>query len=195
MSKIKFNPTTLVLAAIIALVTAFRLLVVFNTDILVVANFSSIGAVALFGGAYFKNNLKAFAFPLLSLFLSDFILANTLFKPYSNGSFLYPNWYYTYIALAMMVVVAKVLMTKVNIFSFLGSTLVVVFIHWIVTDFGVWFLNPEYPQTLAGFWFCLVKAIPFEFRFMSGTLMYGAVIFGAYEILKVKVLSLQTQKK
>ena len=78
----------------------------------------------------------------------------------------------------------------------LASTLVIVFIHWIVTDFGVWFKNPAYTQDVAGFWACLEKAIPFEIRFLEGTLIYGALLFGAFEVLKSKypVLKLQTQE-
>ncbi|AZI27155.1 hypothetical protein EA772_18100 [Pedobacter sp. G11] len=194
MSNLKFNPRNLILLLMILVITLFRLLVTFNSDELQFANFSSIGAVALFGGAYFKDHLKAFAFPLISLFLSDFILANTIFSKYSNG-FLYEGWYWTYLAFALMVLVGKVLLKKINVVSLLSSTLKIVFIHWIVTDFGVWFQNPSYTQDLAGFWLCLERAIPFEIRFLEGTLIYGTLLFGAFELLKAKypVLKLQTQ--
>lgn len=195
MSNLKINPRNVIILLMILVITALRLLVTFNSDALQFANFSSIGAVALFGGAYFKDHVKAFAFPLLSLFLSDFILANTIFKPYSNG-FLYEGWYWTYIAFALMVLVGRVLLNKVNAVTLLGSTLAIVLIHWIVTDFGIWFKNPAYTQDLAGFWLCLERAIPFEIRFLEGTLIYGALLFGAFEILKSKfpVLKLQTQR-
>ncbi len=195
MSDLKFNPRDLVLLLLILALTAFRLLVTFNTDELHFANFSSIGAVALFGGAYFKGNFKAFVLPLLSLFLSDFILSSTIFSKYSNG-FLYEGWYWVYIAFAMMVLVGKVLLRKVNILSFLASAVVITLIHWVVTDLGVWFKNLAYAQNFAGFWHVLVVAIPFEVRFIEGTLIYGAIIFGAFELLKEKysILKLQPQR-
>ena len=195
MSHLKFNPRTLILLLMILAITAFRLLVTFNSDELKFANFSSIGAVALFGGAYFKDNLKAFAFPLLSLFLSDLILSATIFSKYSSG-FLYDGWYWTYIAFALMVLVGRIMLKNVSIVNLLASTLVIVLIHWIVSDIGVWYHNPAYTQDIAGFWTCLVKAIPFEIRFLEGTVIYGALLFGAFEILKAKypVLKLQTQK-
>ncbi|MCX2574493.1 DUF6580 family putative transport protein [Pedobacter sandarakinus] len=194
MSNLKINPRNLILLLLILAITAFRLLVTFNSDALQFANFSSIGAVALFGGAYFKNNLKAFAFPILSLFLSDFVLANTIFKQYSNG-FLYEGWYWTYIAFALMVLVGRLMLGKINAATVLGATLSIVFIHWVVTDFGVWFHNPSYTQDFAGFWLCLERAIPFEIRFLEGTVIFGAILFGAFEILKAKypALKLQTQ--
>jgi hypothetical protein len=61
----------------------------------------------------------------------------------------------------------------------LASTLTIVLIHWLVSDIGVWYQNPAYTQDLAGFWACLVKAIPFEIRFLEGTVIYGALLFGA----------------
>jgi hypothetical protein len=195
MSNLKFNPRNVILLLMILVITLLRLLVTFNNEALSFANFSSIGAVALFGGAYFKNNLKAMAFPLLSLFLSDFILANTLFKQYSNG-FLYSGWYWVYGAFALMVIVGKLMMSKINVLNFVLSTLTIVLIHWIITDFGVWYGNPLYPQNLAGFWLCLFNAIPYEFRFLGGTVAYGGVLFGGFELLKTKypVLELNYSK-
>ena len=195
MAHLKFNPRTILLLLMILVLTGFRLLVTFNSDELKFANFSSIGAVALFGGAYFKDNLKAFAFPLLSLFLSDFVLSTTIFSKYSSG-FLYEGWYVVYFAFALMVLVGRLMLKNITIANFLASTLTIVLIHWIVTDFPIWFRNPSYTQDLAGFWLCLERAIPFEVRFLEGTVIYGAILFGAFEILKAKypVLKLQTQK-
>jgi hypothetical protein len=194
MSHLKFNPRTLILLLIILAITAFRLLVTFNSDELKFANFSSIGAVALFGGAYFKDHVKAFAFPLLSLLISDFVLYTTIYKQYVDMLLVQELW--TYVAIALMVLVGRVLLKKVTVANLLLSTLAIVFIHWIVSDFGSWYHNPLFTQDLAGFWACLVKAIPFEIRFLEGTVIYGALLFGAFEILKAKypVLKLQTQE-
>jgi hypothetical protein len=194
MSNLKFNPRNVILLLMILVITLLRLVVTFNNDALSFANFSSIGAVALFGGTYFKNSLKAMAFPLLSLFLSDFILANTIFKPYSNG-FIYEGWYWVYGAFALMVIAGRLMMSKVSVLNFVLSTLVIVLIHWIVSDIGVWYKNTMYTQDLAGFWVCLFNAIPFEFRFLGGTLAYGGVLFGGFELLKVKYPVLEIHHK
>jgi hypothetical protein len=194
MSNLKFNPRLLVLLAIILAITVLRLLVTFNSDDLRFANFSSIGAVALFGGAYFKDNLKAFAFPILSLLLSDIVLYTTIYKQYADMLIVQETW--TYAAIALMVLVGRLMLKKVNVVNLLASTLVVVFIHWIISDIGSWLNNPMYSQDLNGFLMCLYAAIPFEVRFLQGTLIYGTVLFGVFELLKFKypVLKLQTQK-
>ena len=186
MSHIKFNPRTLILLIFILVVGMLRVLVPVIGDIKVLANYSAIGAIALFGGAYFNNNAKAFAFPLLTLLISDVILSLTVYKAYSNGAFLYEGWYWVYGAFALMTLVGKLVIKKPNVISFVAATIVVVLIHWIVTDFGMWYGNPSFPQTLAGFWVVLEMAIPFEFRFLYGTLGYGAIMFGSFEFLKYK---------
>jgi len=181
MSERKFNPTTLILLIMILFVSIIRVAAPFSDQFKEIANFSAVGAMALFGGAYFNNNLKAFGFPLLILLMSDLFLGLTVYKEF--GLF-YPGWYWTYIAFMLMVLVSRVMLKNVNVTRLLGATLAIVLIHWIVTDFAVWYSGTMYPQTLAGFWLCLVNAIPFELNFLYGTLIYGAVMFGAFEFLK-----------
>lgn len=183
MSERKFNPTTLILLIMILFVSIIRVAAPFSDQFKEIANFSAVGAMALFGGAYFNNNLKAFGFPLLILVLSDLFLGLTVYKEY--GLF-YPGWYWTYIAFILMVLVSRVMLKSVNVTRLLGATLTIVLIHWIVTDFAVWSTGTMYPHTLAGFWLCLVNAIPFELKFLYGTLIYGAVMFGAFEFLRAR---------
>ncbi len=184
----KSNYITAILLLFMLLIIGLRVIAPLSPDFKILANFSAIGAVALFGGAYFKNKIYAFILPVLVLLLSDLGLALTMGVDYG----FYQGWYYTYIAFILMVLVGRLMISKVNYTSVLGASLVGVFIHWIVSDFGVWIGSAFYPQTLAGFWACLVAAIPFEKNFLYGTLGYSALMFGAYEALKVKfpVLSL-----
>lgn len=189
MSESKFNPSTLILLVMIVFVSIIRIAAPFSDQFKEVANFSAVGAMALFGGAYFNTHLKAFGFPLLILVLSDLFLGLTIYREF--GLF-YPGWYWTYIAFALMVLVARAILSSVTVARLLGATLSIVLIHWIVTDFAVWMGGTMYPQTLEGFWLCLVAAIPFELKFLYGTLIYGTVMFGAFELLKSKYPYLKT---
>ncbi|MDG1966837.1 MAG: hypothetical protein P8I41_01640, partial [Flavobacteriaceae bacterium] len=47
-------------------------------------NFTPIGAMALFGGAYLKNKNHAFLIPFLSLWFSDLIINNFIFSYYND---------------------------------------------------------------------------------------------------------------
>jgi hypothetical protein len=180
-----FNPGTTVLLIFIFLTGVLRVVFNFNYEISPLANFSPLGAMAIFGGAYFNRKWKAFALPLLMIFLSDFILQQTVFKSYGNG-FLYSGWYWVYGAFALMVMIGRWLLKKVTVAGFLCATLSCVIIHWIVTDLGVWIGSQTYNQNMNGFIACLENAIPYEWCFLTGTLLYGVILFGLFERMKRK---------
>lgn len=186
----KFNYRTPVLLLFMLLIIGLRVIAPLSTDFKLIANFSGIGAVALFGGTYFKNKVNAFLLPVLVLFLSDLGLVLTMGTDYG----FYNGWYYTYIAFILMVLVGHFIIKKVTIQSVLVAGVVSVFIHWIVSDFGVWYGSTFYPQTLAGFWECLMAAIPYEKNFLYGTLGYSALLFGVFESLKVKYPALSANR-
>jgi len=180
--KTQTNYRTPILLLCMLLIVGLRVIAPLSPDYKVIANFTGLGAITLLGGAYFKNGISSFLLPVLMLLLSDLGLMAVMGKDYG----FYQGWYYTYIAFILMVLVAKLMIKRVNIQNVLGAGFVAVLIHWIVTDFGVWFGSTSYPQTLAGFWACLVAAIPFELNFLYGTLGYSALMFGVFEALKVK---------
>jgi hypothetical protein len=173
MSESKFNPSTLILLLVVVFVSIIRVAAPLSDNFKDIANFSAIGAVALFGGAYFNSNVKAFGFPLLLLLLSDIFIAKT-----SGYGFFYGGWYWTYIAFILMVAVSKVLLNKVNIQNLSIAAVAVILIHWVVADISAMYIPGLYPPTLAGFWACLLAAVPFELKFLYGTILYGAVMFG-----------------
>ena len=180
MSYFKFNPRTAVLLLFIVVTAAVRVVFNFNHDISPIANFSPLGAMALFGGSYFTKKGKAFGFPLLTLFFSDVLLHQTVFKEYGNG-WLYNGWYWVYGAFLLMTLVGRQMLRTRTVSRFFMATLACVLIHWLVTDLGVWLGSKTYAQTPGGFVDCLVAALPFELRFLTGTLVYGILLFAGFE--------------
>ena len=190
MSK-NFNPRTSILLIFVSAVAILRVAFNFSSDISPLANFSPVGAMAIFGGAYFNKKWKAIVFPLLMLFLSDVVLQLTVFKKYGSGV-LYGGWYWVYGSLGVITIVSRWILTKITINRFLVSVIVCVSIHWIITDLGVWIGSTRYPQSLNGFVICLENAIPYECRFLAGTLIYGISLFAIFEWMKRKYPVLQT---
>lgn len=178
----KFNYRTPVLLLFMLLIVGLRVIAPLSADFKIIAGFSGIGAVALFGGAYFKNKVNAFLLPVLVLFISDLGLVLTMGADYG----FYSGMQYTYIAFILMVVVGHFMIKRVTVSNVLVAALVAVLIHWIISDFGVWYGSTTFPQTLNGFWLCLVEAIPYEKNFLYGTLGYSALLFGVFEALKAK---------
>src|SRR5688572_22333000 len=118
MSLEKFNPRTTILLFFIMLTAAIRVLLHFSEEVSVFANFSPVGAMALFGGAYFNKQWKAFAFPLLALLFSDLVLYQTVFKGHGNG-FLYGEWYWVYGAFVLMTIAGRSILKTVNTKNFI----------------------------------------------------------------------------
>jgi len=145
------------------------------------ANFTPVGAIALFGGAYIRNKYQAFLLPLLILLASDVFINYGYFGEFT---IFYDGIFWVYLSFFLIVLLGRAIQ-HVKPTSVLLSALATVLIHWIVADIGVWLNNPAYAQTPAGFIECLVMAIPFEKNFFAGTLLYSAVMFGGFELLKI----------
>jgi hypothetical protein len=184
MDQQTFNPRTI--AVFIFILAAAVLRVVFNLQpaLAVFANFTPVGAMALFSGAYFNKPSKAFLFPLITLWLSDIVLSRLTFQ--HEWRLFYHGCYFTYGSFALMVLAGKYLLRNVSVKSVMLSALAITAIHWIVTDFGVWLDGSMYQKTLSGWWTCLAAAIPFERNFLCGTLLYSLVMFGSFEWMKSK---------
>jgi len=155
------------------------------------ANFTPVGAIALFAGTYFNDKIKAFAVPLLILLLSDVLLMHKYtgsFNPYYSGIVL------IYISFACMVFIGT-LIKKVNIVNVLAASLVSVLIHWLLTDIEPWLTNPAYNRDITGYFQSLVAAVPFEKSLLFGNLVFGAVLYGGFELAKAKFAVLKKQKE
>lgn len=190
MSTAKFNPRNAVVLLIIIIIATIRVLNNFGTEITVLANYSPLAAMALFGSAYFKGNAKPLLFPLMAIFISDIILFSTVYKDYGNG-FLYDGWFWVYGAFLLIAISVKLIIKKVNVQNVALAIVTAVLIHWIVTDLGVWIGSKTYPQTWSGFMLCLNAAIPFELRLLLATVVYSTIMFGVFEVMRRKYASLR----
>ncbi len=188
MKKPLIDSRSIVLFLFVMITGAWRFFISFSGEVSILSNFSPLGAMALFGGVYFRS-WKGYAFPLLTIWISDIFMNRFIF--FGEWKLFYDGFIWVYGAFALMVLVGKWLHPNKSVIRFLGSSVLIVFIHWIVTDIGVWLGSSIYPQTLAGFWACLVAAIPYEFRFLGGTLIYGVLLFGSFEWAAYKFPFLQ----
>ena len=158
----------------------------------VLSNFTPVGAIALFGGAYFTDKWKAYVVVLVTLFASD-VLINYL---YTSHWFLWDAASYgVYIAFALIVFVGS-LIKKANVANVGIASLAAVAIHWLVTDIP-WEngAGALYPRTFAGYGASLVAAIPFERNMLLGDIVFCAILFGGFELAKSKYTFLRNQKE
>lgn len=151
-------------------------------------NFSPLGAMALFAGAYVTNRWLAFALPLLTLLISDALMG-------FNG-WQYPDQiisvYGTFLLISL---VGRTLQSSKNIWRVGSASLASSVLFFAVTNLAVWaggFLHQPalYPLNPAGLVESYVAAIPFFHHTVFSDLLYNALFFGGYYILQINIPAL-----
>ncbi|MEM8526453.1 MAG: DUF6580 family putative transport protein [Bacteroidota bacterium] len=178
-----------VISAIIIVAALSRLLFV------MIPNFSPIGAIALFGAAYFSKKYLAFLIPLAAMWMSDLIINNMvyprLFPEYYDGAFAWGVSWWVYGAFALTVVVGFLLLKKVSFKNVALASITTAIAFFLITNFGVWASGMMYPKTASGLLLCYGAAIPFFWNTLLSNLIFAAVLFGGYELLKQRYSVLQ----
>ncbi len=181
----KQNKTLLLSAILLILFAAFTRLFPHYP------NFTAVGAIALFGGATFKDKKLAFLLPLAALFLSDVCLQ--LFT--SVKGFYGKEQFFVYGAFILITFLAS-LIRKVSSLKIAFAAVWSGLIFFAISNFGVWMLSTFYPKTIGGLAASYWAAIPFYngeptgsflLNTIAGNLFFSAILFGAYAVVKKQV--------
>ena len=149
-------------------------------------NFTPIGAMALFGGAYLKNRYYAFLNPISSLWLSDLILNNFIFSFYSDFTWFYPGFLWQYTSFILIIIIGYLFLKKLNFKNVFITTVLSSLLFFIITNFGVWISGSMYTLDFQGLITCYTMALPFFKGTLLGFMCYSAFLFGVLEFSKHK---------
>lgn len=155
-------------------------------------NFSPIAAMALFGGAYFAARRWAVLVPLVALLISDLVLSSL------HGG-LYATWFsgagiwMIYGCTALIAALGFRLRGKVSSRSVLGYSLAGAVLFFAITNFAAWLTDPMYPKTAGGLAAAYAAGIPFFQWSVLGTLLYSAILFGGFALLRARLPVLRAQ--
>jgi len=138
-------------------------------------NFTPIGAMALFGGAFFGRRWLAFAAPLAAMVLSDSVLG------------FYSGFWITYLAVALIVLIGGLALSRVSPLRVGSAAVASSVTFFLVSNFGTWALSGMYPHTAAGLDACYAAAIPFFQNTLAGDLFYATLLFGGFRIAELLV--------
>jgi predicted membrane-bound dolichyl-phosphate-mannose-protein mannosyltransferase len=134
-------------------------------------NFTPIGALGLFAGAYIVDK-RVWALPIIALLLSDFFVG--FYEPIAM--------LFVYLGFALSAFIGRFLLSEKRTSLRLGgAALSSATVFFIVSNFGTWLSGTLYPMTLNGLTECFVMAIPFYGNTLLGDLFYVVVLFGIYE--------------
>ena len=134
-------------------------------------NFTPIGAMALFSGAYLgRRGVIAFAAPLGALLLSDLVLG------------FYRGMPTVYFSVALVVIIGWLSLRRTSPLRIGAAAIASSVLFFVMTNFGMWLSSGFYPRTLAGLEACYVAAIPFFQNTVAGDLFYATLLFGGWKV-------------
>lgn len=163
-------------------VITIMILIAVSTRFLFIPNFTAVGAMGLFGAAYFNKKYLAFIVPFVALFLSDLVLNNVVYTQYYDGFVLFADGvYWTYLGFAAIVLLGMGLLKKVKPLNLLGASLSASVVFFLISNFGVWASGMTYPLNGAGLVACYTAGLPFLVNTLAGDLFFASVLFGIYE--------------
>ena len=145
-------------------------------------NFSPVAAMALFGGAFFADKRMAFIVPFLALLLSDLVIG------------LHNTMLFVYAGFALTVLLGMKLQNNVKTGYVAASAVGASVLFFLLTNFGVWATAGIYPVSMNGLMQAYVAGIPFFQNSLLGDMVFTAVIFGGYGLLRQKFFSAELIK-
>ena len=142
-------------------------------------NFTPIGAMALFSGAYLPRRALAFVAPLAALLLSDVILG------------FYHGMAFVYATTALVVLIGWWLSSRRSPLLIGVAAVASSMVFFVLTNFGMWLFSGFYPLSWTGLSACYVAAIPFFQNTIAGDLFYSGLLFGGFALLERVVPALR----
>lgn len=137
-------------------------------------NFAPMGAIGLFAGAYLHRR-TAWLVPILALLASDFILG--AYRPVTMA--------FVYGGFVLGGVLGRVMLSRRQSALLVGGAAVAhSVLFFILSNFGTWLPGGLYPRSLAGLMECYVAAIPFFGNTLASDLIFSAVLFGGYALVR-----------
>jgi len=143
-------------------------------------NFAPIGALALFGGAYFASRRAAVLVPSLSLVAGDIFTGFHSLMPYVYASFL------------VSVAIGFWLRPKKSASRIGSATVAGAIQFFLVTNFALWASSiGSYPKNLGGLAACYIAGLPLFWNTLAGDAFYVALLFGGMALAEKRFPSLR----
>ncbi len=181
------NPTFRTIA-----LTAIILVAAFSRVIPHMPNFSPLGAIGLFGAAYFSMRWQAFLIPIMATWLSDLLINNVVYaRYYPTFTWFYQGFYWQYGSYVLITAAGILLLAQVNAPRVFLAAMTASLLFFLITNFSAWPGEPSYSQDLSGLLDCYRAGIPYLKGTVLGDVCYSIILFGGFEWLQKRFPSLK----
>ncbi len=133
-------------------------------------NFTPVAAIALFGGAMFRNRLMAFVLPLAIMIISDLFIG------------FHSSMLAVYAAFLIVVLIGRGISESPTMLKSLGGAVLGSVLFFLITNAAAWWVLPEYTKDLSGLMNSYVAGIPFFRGTFAGDLLFTTIFFGSYKL-------------
>jgi len=152
-------------------------------------NFTPVEGITLFGAAYLSRKHLAYILPIITLYLTDLIINNTVARSFfaDQEGFIWFSDYMIFNVLALIIIafVSRPILTKVNYYTVPLAAVSSSVLFFAVSNFGVWITSHgAYTKDLQGLMACFTAALPFFRTSLASTFLFTAVIFAAFEFFQ-----------
>jgi len=144
-----------------------------------IANFTAVGAIALFSGVYLKRKY-AVILPLGIMMFSDIIIG------------IHSLIFFTWGAFVLMGFIGLWVRKEKNVANVIVGTLAGSLLFFFITNTAVWAFTPLYEKNFNGLLLSYTMAIPFFRNSLAGNFFYVVVLFGAYEGARYMITKLNS---
>ena len=176
--------------------TLLILLAAFSRIIPHPLNFSPLGAIGLFGAAYFSKKWQALLVPIAATWLSDLFINNVIYgQYYPSFTWFASGFYWQYGTYLLITIIGFLLFkSKVNVPRIFAGSLISTALFFLITNFACWPGSTTYTQDFNGLMTCYVAGVPFLQGTLLGDLFYSGVLFGVFALLQQNVPALKSRR-
>jgi hypothetical protein len=152
-------------------------------------NVTPIAAMALFGGACFRNRRMAYLLPLAAMLLSDLILGFTRYRMITMLG-IQPV---VYACIMASTALGQLIRDRRSPLQVGSAALAGSLLFFVVTNFAVWVAGHGYPLTGSGLVDCYVNAIPYFGNTLVGDMAFTTILFSGLALLENRLPSMREE--
>jgi hypothetical protein len=153
-----------------------------------IPNFTPVEGLTIFGAAYLSRNYMAVLFPFIFIYMTDFIINNTIARAYFpevNGIVWFSQYMiFNFLAILAIVFASRAILKVANARNVAISSILSSLIFYLVTNFGVW-INPTsiFSKDFSGLMQTYIAGLPFLRTSIISTLFFSMILFGSYYLI------------
>lgn len=162
-----------------------------------IPNFTPTESIAIFGAAYLGFRYLSYLLPLSLIFISDFVINNTIARPFfpeKSGIIWFDSYMiYTALAIVSIVFISKLMLRKVNFKNVLATVISGTIIFYLFTNFAAWAMPASiYPSHPGGLMMAYIAGLPFLKISLLGNLVFSGIMFGSMYLIEQKLANKQS---